>query len=233
MSSTGPRILLLEDEQTIADALIINLEHEGYHVVHKTNGPEALSTLESQFFDLAILDIMVPDLSGIEVAEKLKLMHEEVPFLFISARDQPSDIINGLKLGAEDYIKKPFYLEEVLLRIKKAVNRSKKQSSNTQEQFSFGNFWINFKEYKASGIHGEFELSQKEAMLLKLLVQHKNHTVSRKEILTQVWGYDVFPTTRTIDNFIANFRRHFEENSRKPIYFKSVRGIGYRFELDE
>jgi two-component system alkaline phosphatase synthesis response regulator PhoP len=160
------------------------------------------------------------------------LSNTEVPILMLSARNQSADRVLGLKKGADDYLTKPFNLEELLLRVNLLINKSKRISSkdSVNEEYSFGKNTINFKSLECTTKNGEVvSLTKKEAMLLKLLVENKNEVVTREKILQAVWGYNVYPTTRTVDNFILNFRRYFEEDSRSPRYFHSVRGIGYKF----
>ena len=153
----------------------------------------------------------------------------EVPVIFLTAKDGMSDKIAGLKRGADDYLTKPFHLEELLLRVNNLIRRTSKAPENMPEEYVFGNNKVNFLTYEARGMKGDFLLTKKEAMLLKLLIDRKNEVVSRHQILQSVWGYDVFPSTRTIDNFILSFRKYFEEDQRNPVYFHSVRGVGYKF----
>jgi two-component system alkaline phosphatase synthesis response regulator PhoP len=155
-----------------------------------------------------------------------------VPILILSAKNTSADRVLGLKKGADDYLIKPFNLEELLLRVHKLIDKNKKlqDRSTVGDTYSFGGHVVNFKAQEAVTIRGErLELSKKEAMLLKLLIENKNEVVPREKILQAVWGYNVYPTTRTIDNFILNFRKYFEEDSRNPKYFHSVRGVGYKY----
>ncbi len=225
------RVLLVEDEASIQEAIKMNLELEGYEVVAVDNGLAGLKVFKEQRFNLAILDIMLPEVDGYHVCEQIRLENTDIPILFLTAKDSTQDKIHGLKKGADDYLTKPFHLEEFLLRVKVLMRRSVQMSENTKSlnTYAFGENEVNFKTYKATCQKGEINLTKKEAKLLKLLIERNNEVVSREQILQFVWGYDVFPSTRTIDNFILAFRKYFEKNPKKPEYFHSVRGVGYKF----
>ncbi len=223
------RILLVEDEENIREAVKLNLELEDYEVVATGEGRQALQLVGGQHFDLIILDIMLPEVNGLEICEQIRLTNREVPIIFLTARDSAPDRIAGLRKGADDYLTKPFNLEELLLRIYNLLRRSHKQVEVAADSYAFGGNRVNFKTFEALGQEGPFLLTRKEAMLLKLLIDRHGEVVSRHQILQSVWGYDVFPSTRTIDNFILSFRKYFEEDPRQPRYFHSVRGVGYRF----
>ena len=223
------RILLVEDEESILETLKLNLELEGYDVVGLNRGREVLKTFNDQHFDLILLDIMLPDIDGLQLCEQIRLQDTDIPIIFITAKDSGQDRIFGLKKGADDYISKPFQLEELLLRIQNLLKRSTKNSSASIEEYSFGGNYVNFRTLDARCKTGIVKLTKKEAMLLKLLIERKGEVVSRQQILQSVWGYDVYPSTRTIDNFILNFRKYFEDDPRNPIYIHSVRGVGYQF----
>jgi len=227
-----PNILLVEDEENLHDTLRLNLELEGYEVSSAFTGPEALDKINTEYFDLVILDIMLPDIDGISVLETMRLSKIESPVLILSARNSSADRINGLRKGADDYLTKPFELEELLLRVQKLIEKNKKmQDKDTVgDTYQFGGHTIDFNAQEAVTKEGQrIQLSKKEAMLLKLLFENKNDVVPREKILQTVWGYNVYPTTRTIDNFILNFRKYFESDSRNPRYFHSVRGVGYKY----
>ena len=223
------RILLVEDEANIRDVVKLNLELEGFEVVTVDNGKDALKIVNQQHFDLLMLDVMLPDVDGFQICEQVRLTNMDVPIIFLTAKETAADRVMGLKKGADDYLTKPFNLEELLLRVNNLIKRSSKSPENTPEVYAFGNNNINFITYEASGNQGQFNLTKKEAMLLKLLIDRKNEVVSRQQILQSVWGYDVYPSTRTIDNFILSFRKYFEENPREPKHFLSIRGVGYKF----
>lgn len=225
-------ILLAEDEENLHEALKLNLELEGYDVTSAYTGSEALKKVQEEFFNLLILDVMLPDLDGISVTETIRVQNNDVPILILSAKNTSSDRVLGLKKGADDYLTKPFNLEELLLRVQKLIEKNKKLHSKDSvgDTYEFGGNTIDFNAQEAIIKNGErVQLSKKEAMLLKLLIENKNDVVPREKILQTVWGYNVYPTTRTIDNFILNFRKYFEQDSRNPRYFHSVRGVGYKY----
>jgi len=232
MSNHDTTILLVEDEENLHEALKLNLELEGYHVVSAMDGAQALKALQNQYFDLMILDIMLPEMDGIEVLESIRIQNNELPVLILSAKNNSADRILGLKKGADDYLTKPFNLEELLLRVQKLIEKNKRllDKETIGDVYRFGKNSVDFKAQEAINKNGEhIQLSKKEAMLLKLLFENKNEVVPREKILQTVWGYNVYPTTRTIDNFILSFRKYFEEDSRNPQYFHSVRGVGYKY----
>ena len=235
MAETKFSILLVEDEENLQEALKLNLELEGYEVTGVYDGAEALKAVQKEYFNLIILDVMIPEIDGIVVCETIRLNNPDIPILILSAKNSSADRVLGLKKGADDYLTKPFNLEELLLRVNKLIKKSERLSVKQPlpEVFVFGRNKIDFKASEALSRKGEkVMLTKKEIMLLKLLIENKNEVVTREKILQAVWGYNVYPTTRTIDNFILNFRKYFEEDSRDPVYFHSVRGVGYKFTGD-
>ena len=225
-------ILLVEDEENLQEALRLNLELEGYEVTSSYDGVHALKMVQQEHFDLIILDVMLPEMDGITVCETIRLTNTEMPILILSARNTSADRVLGLKKGADDYLTKPFNLEELLLRVDKLIKKSEQMATKQPlpNEYEFGKNKIDFKALECHTKNGEtITLTKKEIMLLKLLIENKNEVVTREKILQSVWGYNVYPTTRTIDNFILNFRKYFETDSRNPQYFHSVRGIGYKF----
>ncbi len=226
------RVLLVEDEESLVSALTLNLELEGYHVVSARDGHTALDKFRNQHFDLAILDVMIPQMDGFAVCQTVRLEGNTTPILFLSAKGSGKDRVEGLKIGGDDYLTKPFDLEELLLRVRKLIKRHDSTHSLAElNEYSFGEGnHVHFLHFTIRDREGnETEISKKEIMLLKLLIQRKGEVVSREEILEKIWGYDVFPSTRTIDNYILAFRKYFEADSRNPKHFHSVRGVGYRF----
>ena len=189
----------------------------------------------SRYFNLIILDIMLPEVDGITVCETIRLSNQEIPILMLSARNSSADRVLGLKKGADDYLTKPFNLEELLIRVNNLIKKSERLSAKQPipEIYEFGKNKIDFKASEAYTKTGEkISLTKKELMLMKLLIENKNEVVTREKILQAVWGYNVYPTTRTIDNFILTFRKYFEADSRDPVYFHAVRGVGYKFSFD-
>ena len=227
-------ILLVEDEENLQEALKLNLELEGYEITGAYDGAEALRAVQKEYFNLIILDVMLPEIDGITVCETIRLSNPDLPILILSAKNSSADRVLGLKKGADDYLTKPFNLEELLIRVNNLIKKSERLSSKEPipDVYDFGKNKIDFKASEAFTKSGEkVTLTKKEIMLLKLLIDNKNEVVTREKILQVVWGYNVYPTTRTIDNFILNFRKYFEEDSRDPKYFHSVRGVGYKFTL--
>jgi two-component system, OmpR family, alkaline phosphatase synthesis response regulator PhoP len=225
-------ILLVEDEENLHDALKLNLELEGYEITSAYDGNEALQAVKDEYFDLIIMDVMLPHIDGISVTETIRIQNNDVPILILSAKNTSADRVLGLKKGADDYLVKPFNLEELLLRVDKLILKNKKllDKETIGDTYEFSSNKIDFKAQQAVTWNKQhIELSKKEAMLLKLLIENKNEVVTREKILQSVWGYNVFPTTRTIDNFIMNFRKYFEKDSRTPKHFHSVRGVGYKY----
>jgi two-component system alkaline phosphatase synthesis response regulator PhoP len=232
MAEKKHTILLVEDEENLHDALKLNLELEGYEVSGVFDGASALKIVQQEHFDLIILDVMLPEIDGIAVCETIRLNNQEIPILILSAKNSSADRVLGLKKGADDYLTKPFNLEELLLRVNKLLKKSEQltRKQSLPDTYEFGKNKVDFKALEAFDKNGaKITLSKKEIMLLKLLIENKGEVVTREKILQAVWGYNVYPTTRTIDNFILNFRKYFESDSRNPQYFHSVRGVGYKF----
>ncbi len=227
-----PTILLVEDEENLQESLKLNLELENYDVEVASNGLDALKAIKQAYFDLIILDIMLPGMDGVTVCENIRLQNIDVPILFLSAKNTPQDRITGLKKGGDDYLTKPFELEELLLRVDILIEKNNKihRKKSIPDEYNFGSNTIHFAAQECTGVHGKtYSLSKRETMLLKLLIENEGKVVPREKILQTVWGYNVYPNTRTIDNFMLNLRKYFEEDTRKPQYFHSIRGVGYKF----
>ena len=228
----GTRILLVEDEESLAVGLEYNLIEEGYIVNWAKNGREAIDLFEKEKFDLIILDIMLPYVNGFEVAERVRKSDPQIPILMLTAKTESGDKVKGLEIGADDYMTKPFHLQELLLRVKGMLKRKSWYTSTSQKQpvYKFGKNEINFKTLNC--LHGteKIRLTPQEAMLLKYLVEHKGEIVTRKELLENVWHLNPEVETRTVDIFIARLRKYFEPDPSNPVYIRSIRGAGYTFE---
>lgn len=229
--SKPSRILLVEDDPHLAKGLLFNLEREGYEISLADNGVSALDQLRGKDFDLIILDLMLPQMGGLEVARTIRETNIRFPILMLTAKSSKKDKEIGLEAGADDYLTKPFHLPELLLRVKGILRRSEwyKEPVHDLDIFRFGKMWINFRTGKAKGIDAEFYLTTKEAMVMKFLVEQKGEVVSREELLEKVWGYDPQTETRTVDNFISRLRKYFEKKPQKPTHLITVREKGYQF----
>jgi len=229
--ATKQRILLVEDETHLLQAIKLNLEMEGYKVSTATDGKKALKIFKEERFNLIILDVMLPEIDGFQVAETIRLENSEVPIMFLTAKNTSEDRVTGLKKGADDYLVKPFNLEELILRVAILVKRSMKGDDLKEfNSYRIGDKTIYFNSFELKQDDGTIiPLTKKETMLLKLLIERRNDAVSREQILETVWNYDVYPSTRTIDNFILTFRKYFEPDQKNPVYFHSIRGVGYKF----
>ena len=226
-------ILLVEDEEHLHEALKLNLEMEGYEVDSAFDGGDALKKIQSAHYDLLILDIMLPSLDGFSITERMRLNNNQTPILILSAKNTSANRVQGLKLGADDYLTKPFNLEELILRVAKLIQKNAQQTnaSSQMDSYQFKGHTIDFNASEVLLASGQkITLTKRELLLLKLLIEHKHNVVTREKILQLVWGYQVFPNTRTIDNFILNFRKYFEIDPKHPKHFISMRGVGYKFQ---
>ena len=228
---TKQRLLLVEDEESLAIGLEFNLKEEGYDVDWAADGKRAVELISENQYDLLILDIMLPYYDGFEIARRVRENDRQIPILMLTARSANSDRVNGLKSGADDYMTKPFHLEELLLRVAGMLKRKSwyKSISEVSTEYSFGSNRINFENLKADANGKEIDLTLHEAMLLKYLIEHKGKIVSRQDLLENVWNINSEVETRTVDNFIVKLRKYFETDPSNPRYIKSVRGAGYIF----
>lgn len=224
-------ILLVEDEEHLLSTIQLNLELENFLVSTAINGREAIDIFNTKSFDLIILDVMLPEINGYDVCKTIRNEDTNIPILFLSAKNASDERIKGLKLGADDYLPKPFNLEELLLRIKILLKRGETSSTSPQLQtYSFGDNNVNFSTFEINGVNQATKtLSKREIALLKLLINRKGEVIAREEILDEVWGINNYPSARTIDNYILAFRKYFEIDQRSPKHFHSIRGVGYKF----
>ncbi|MEN9727115.1 MAG: hypothetical protein RL434_1481 [Pseudomonadota bacterium] len=224
-----PRILIVDDETHLADGIRENLDAEGYETTVAYDGEQGLSALRDQQFDLAVLDVMMPRLNGLELCAAVRREGNQVPVLFLTVKADAEDRIKGLEAGGDDYLAKPFHLKELLLRIA-AILRRVSLYNEGAASIEFGGNTVDFRSYHARSWDGaEHSLTHKEAMILQVLSAAAGAIVTREDILDRVWGNEVYPSTRTIDNFIVRLRKRFEHNPDAPLHFHTVRGVGYRF----
>ena len=222
-------ILIVEDEENLANTIALNLKLDNYAVSINRNGTEALHffTKHHETIHLVLLDVMLPDINGFDLCKDFKKIAPDLPVVFLTAKNQTADKIAGLKLGADDYITKPFDLEELLLRVANLLKRTQKESNPI---FSFGNCEINFQTFEIIDVKGNKQtLSRREIGLLELLTANTNKVISRDEIIEKLWDVNENASSRTIDNYILNFRKYFETDSKNPQHFQSIRGVGYKF----
>ncbi len=228
---SAPHVLLVEDEPSIARGLLFNLEQEGYRVTHVSSGEAALDRLWEETFSLVVLDLMLPGISGLEVCRRLRRQDQRLPVLMLTARTAEKDRVRGLTVGADDYLTKPFSLEEFLLRIQGMLRRSAwyRPEAAGEERYRFGSSEVNLKEHLAHTPAGEVPLTDLEVRMLRTFFRREGEVLSRAELLEEVWGVSPQTETRTLDNFIVRLRRYFEADPARPVHFLTVRGRGYRF----
>lgn len=227
------QILIIDDEKHIAEGIRLNLEMLGHNAVVAINGRLGLLAWKESSFDLVIVDLMMPEIDGVGVIKQIRLENPKVPILVISAKDEVREKIKCLGLGVDDYLSKPFNLDEFLLRVERLLLRSgwnKDEIVNRLETFSFGNIFIDFNNVMAKKDDVIIELTVQEIKLLQFFVTHPNQVLTREQILENALGYDRESSSRTLVNYIVRFRKYFEEDPKNPKYFKSVRSVGYIFE---
>ena len=226
------RILIVDDEVHLAEGIRENLEAEGYHTEVAHDGKAGLERVRNQHFDLLVLDVMMPNMDGLTLCEQLRREGRQTPVLFLTVKNEAQDRVRGFEAGGDDYLPKPFHLQELLLRVQAILRRSA-WYGGAREALTFGGNTIDFQTYEARAWDGtSHALTHKEAMILKALSERAGGIVTREEILDRVWGYEVYPSTRTIDNFIVRLRKRFEKSPDHPLHFHTVRGVGYRFTSD-
>ena len=235
--STQKRILIVEDDSHIAEGLRLNLSLQGYAVSVAPNGVDGLRQWKDWHPDLIVLDIMLPGIDGLSVLQNIRLEDERLPILILSAKSGDDDKIKGLAYGVDDYLAKPFNLEEFLLRIDRLLTRVSWQADRQNEAatgsadaYTFGPNRIDFTTLTARCSSKTIQLTEQEVKLLKLFIAHRGTPLPREKLLAIGWGYTRHTSTRTVDNFIVRFRKYFEKNPKKPVYFKSIRSVGYLFD---
>jgi two-component system alkaline phosphatase synthesis response regulator PhoP len=230
-SSTGQaaaKILVVEDEPNMVAGLRDNFEFEGYQVITARDGVEGLQRALDESPDLVVLDVMMPRMSGLEVCKQLRAKRGSIPIIMLTARGQEVDKVVGLELGADDYVTKPFSIRELLARVK-AVLRRTSVVPKDQDRRSFGEVEVDLRKCRVLRSGKAIDISSKEFELLKYFIVHSGETLSRDRLLEDVWGYDNYPTTRTVDTHLVRLRQKLEPNPDQPQYFLTVHGTGYRF----
>ena len=231
MTPPEPRILVVEDERDIAEAIRVNLSAQGYSVEVIDHGTRALEVAQRGGFDLVILDVMLPGLDGFEFCRRLRESDTETPILFLSALGETANRITGLRAGGDDYLPKPFDLDELLLRVEALLRRSGR--THETAQLVLGPTTVDWRRGTTSGPNGEHRLSDKEIRLLRYLAARRGEIVLRNDILDVVWGRDQNPSARTVDNFIVRLRKLLGDDSAHPRFLHTHRGAGYRLEFDD
>jgi len=232
---TEKKVLIIDDELHISEALKLNLMKAGFSVTQAFDGRAGLELISSDTFDLIVVDLMMPEIDGVKVIKETRLKNEKIPIMVISAKDQVQEKIKCLNLGVDDYLAKPFHLEEFLLRVKRLIQRSNwnEKETDTGDLFTFGENSIDFKNLKGTHQKNIYDLTLQEIKILKYFVEHANTTLTRDEILKNALGYSAETETRTLDNFVVRFRKYFEEDPKNPKYFKSIRSVGYFFDIKD
>ncbi|MDD9303812.1 MAG: response regulator transcription factor [Desulfobacter sp.] len=237
------RILVIEDEAHIADGIQLNLTLQGYETAIAPDGIEGLEKWRTWHPDLIVLDIMLPMIDGFSILKTIRQEDDKIPVLILSARGDTCDKVKGLRYGVDDYLSKPFDLEEFLLRVSRLLKKKEWYTPEKKEQnktcslfegdaYCFGENQINFITFEANCVAGQIILTEQEVTLLKIFIAHKGRPLSREMLLNAGWGYSRDTSTRTVDNFIVRFRKYFEPKPKKPVYFKSRRSVGYIFDHD-
>ncbi len=234
---TSISILVAEDDPNILTGLVDTLESEGYSVTAATNGKEAFQLFEAGKYDLILLDIMMPEISGYDVCKQIRAKDEVTPIIMLTAKSEEIDKVVGLQLGADDYISKPFGVHELLARIQAVLRRCRrnhdqqKDSSDTPESFRFGDAIVDTKKFRMTVENKSIDLSEREISLLRCFYLHPNEVLSRDQLLNAVWGIDYYGTTRTLDQHIAQLRKKIEKDPSNPCLIKTVHRVGYRYEF--
>lgn len=223
------KILIIEDEEDLVKGLKLNLADEGYEVDWASDGVEGLRKALEEQPDLIILDIMLPKMNGLDICRELRKKNISIPIIMLTAKGEEIDKVLGLEIGADDYMTKPFSIRELLARIKAHLRREKRERKTVPEVYRFGDVEIDFTHFKVKRKDKELDLTSLEIEILKYFIAHREEVVSREALLDEIWGYEKYPTTRTIDNHILKLRKKIEGDPSHPEYILSVYGEGYRF----
>lgn len=224
-------ILLVEDEHSIAEPVIYNLKQDGYTVTHVDEGPIALEIFNEQPFDLIILDIMLPEISGLDICRSIR-KKSNVPIIMVTAKDSEVDRVTGLEIGADDYVTKPFSVRELLSRVRAVLRRSTITENLSDDVITSGNIEISLNKYEAKVDGNIIDLTPREFELLYALCENKGNLMSREQIFDEIWGYSFVGNTKTLDVHIQRIREKIEEDPKKPKRLITVRGVGYKLVAD-
>ena len=227
MNETPPVVAIIDDDESVRQSLAANLELEGFQIIQAGDGEEGVRMIKERTPDLIILDVMMPKKDGLEACREVRNAGISTPLILLTARSTEVDKVLGLELGADDYLAKPFGMRELIARVRALLRRT--QATNEIDLVHFSEVVVDFKAYKAERNQQPLELSAREYRLLRYLVAKKGSVVTRDELLDEVWGYNSYPSTRTVDNHIARLRQKIEENSDNPRHILTVHGVGYKF----
>jgi two-component system alkaline phosphatase synthesis response regulator PhoP len=224
-----PKVLIVEDDESMGAALKDGFSYEGYEVVFAADGATGLEKAKTEGADLIILDVMLPKMSGLDVCKEIRKTGSSVPIIMLTARGQEIDKVLGLKLGADDYVTKPFGFMELMARVEALLRRASGQTGQGTDSYRFGDITIDFKKAEVRRKGKLLDLSARELRLLRYFVEHKGEVIPRDKLLDEVWGYDEAPLTRTVDMHVAKLRKKIEGKPADPQYLLTVHGMGYKF----
>lgn len=223
------KVLIVEDDQAMAVALRDGFEYEGYTVQVARDGAVGLKLASDRDLDLIVLDVMLPKMSGFDVCKQLRSAGNETPIIMLTARGQEIDKVVGLKIGADDYVTKPFSFMELMARVEALIRRSNRKPEQSVDEFKFGDVMVNFKRFEVSKAGQPLEMSPREFNILKYFIEHRGEVITRDQLLDSVWGYGSFPLTRTVDMHIAKLRQKIEDTPHDPKFVITVHRVGYKF----
>ncbi|MDQ3010033.1 MAG: response regulator transcription factor [Acidobacteriota bacterium] len=223
------KVLIVEDDQAMAVALRDGFEYEGYAVQVARDGADGLKIASERELDLIVLDVMLPKMSGFDVCKQLRSSGKQTPIIMLTARGQEIDKVVGLKIGADDYVTKPFSFMELMARVEALMRRSHRKPETSVDEFQFGNVAVNFKRFEVSKAGLPIEMSPREFNILKYFIEHQGEVITRDQLLDSVWGYGSFPLTRTVDMHIAKLRQKIEVAPHDPKHVITVHRVGYKF----
>ena len=223
------KILIIEDEEELSRGLEINFRREGYQVLKAADGAAGLKKAVEEKSDLIILDWMLPGMSGLDVCRALRMQRVNIPIIMLTAKSQEGDKVLGLEMGADDYVTKPFGVRELIARVRAHLRRGPSGTAQPLEAYQFGQVAVDFQKFNLSRAGRPLEATAKEFEVLKSLILHRGEVVTRRRLLNEVWGYDGYPATRTVDNFIMRLRKKIEDDPDNPRFILSIYGEGYKF----